>query len=395
MNNSTICPGFMAAGIAAQIKKKGVIDLGLIYSEKDASVAGVFTNSLVQAAPVILDKKRVESGKCRAIIVNSGNANCCTGEQGMVHAVAMTEFIASRLNLPEEKVLVASTGVIGEPFPINRVKTAVPGLIEALNPHGFKNLARSIMTTDTVEKLIFRHKEINGKKITIAGVAKGAGMIRPDMATMLCFICTDAGIAPDLLHTLLLSATKKSFNKITIDGDTSTNDTVIIMANNDSRVTIENKAEINIFQQLLDDLLLSLAKMLVKDGEGVTKFVEVIVKGAENNKDAGKIADTIANSNLVKTAFFGEDANWGRIIAAAGRAGAQINQDLIDIYFDDVMMVKNGMGCGKDVEALATKVLKKSEFVLTIDLKIKSGSASVFTCDFSVDYVKINADYRT
>jgi len=385
----------MAAGIAAQIKKKGVIDLGLIYSEKDASVAGVFTNSLVQAAPVILDKKRVESGKCRAIIVNSGNANCCTGEQGMVHAVAMTEFIASRLNLPEEKVLVASTGVIGEPFPINRVKTAVPGLIEALNPHGFKNLARSIMTTDTVEKLIFRHKEINGKKITIAGVAKGAGMIRPDMATMLCFICTDAGIAPDLLHTLLLSATKKSFNKITIDGDTSTNDTVIIMANNDSRVTIENKAEINIFQQLLDDLLLSLAKMLVKDGEGVTKFVEVIVKGAENNKDAGKIADTIANSNLVKTAFFGEDANWGRIIAAAGRAGAQINQDLIDIYFDDVMMVKNGMGCGKDVEALATKVLKKSEFVLTIDLKIKSGSASVFTCDFSVDYVKINADYRT
>ncbi len=385
----------MAAGIAAQIKKKGVIDLGLIYSEKDASVAGVFTNSLVQAAPVILDKKRVKSGKCRAIIVNSGNANCCTGEQGMLHALAMTEFIASRLNLPEEKVLVASTGVIGEPFPISRVETAVPGLIEALNPHGFKNLARSIMTTDTVEKLIFRHKEINGKKITIAGVAKGAGMIRPDMATMLCFICTDAGIAPDLLHTLLLSATEKSFNKITIDGDTSTNDTVIIMANNDSQVTIENQAEINIFQQLLDDLLLSLAKMLVKDGEGVTKFVEVIVKGAENNKDAGKIADTIANSNLVKTAFFGEDANWGRIIAAAGRAGAQINQDLIDIYFDDVMMVKNGMGCGKDVEALATKVLKKSEFVLTIDLKIKSGSASVFTCDFSVDYVKINADYRT
>ncbi len=385
----------MAAGIAAQIKKKGVIDLGLIYSEKDASVAGVFTNSLVQAAPVILDKKRVESGQCRAIIVNSGNANCCTGEEGMVHAVAMTEFIASRLNLPEEKVLVASTGVIGEPFPINRVETAVPGLIEALTPHGFENFARSIMTTDTVEKLIFRHKEINGKKITIAGVAKGAGMIRPDMATMLCFICTDAGIAPDLLHTLLLSSTEKSFNKITIDGDTSTNDTVIIMANNDSQVTIENKAEINIFQQLLDDLLLSLAKMLVKDGEGVTKFVEVIVKGAENNKDARKIADTIANSNLVKTAFFGEDANWGRIIAAAGRSGAQINQDLIDIYFDDVMMVKNGMGCGKDVEALATKVLKKSEFVLTIDLKIKAGSASVFTCDFSVDYVKINADYRT
>ncbi len=385
----------MAAGVAAQINKKGVIDLGLIYSEKDASVAGVFTKSLVQAAPVILDKKRVKSGKCRAIIVNSGNANCCTGEDGMAHAVAMTEFIASSLDLPEEKVLLASTGVIGEPFPINRVETAVPGLIEALSPHGFENFARSIMTTDTVKKLIFRHKEINGKKITVTGVAKGAGMIRPDMATMLCFICTDAGIAPDLLHTLLLSATEKSFNKITIDGDTSTNDTVIIMANNDSRVTIENKTEINIFQQLLNDLLLALAKMLVKDGEGVTKFVEVIVKGAENNHDAGKIADTIANSNLVKTAFFGEDANWGRIIAAAGRAGAQVNQDLIDIYFNDVMMVKNGMGCGKDVEALATKVLKKSEFVLTLDLNIKSGFASVFTCDFSVDYVKINANYRT
>ena len=395
MNKSPICPGFLAAGIASGIKKNGILDLGLIYSENDASVAGLFTKNQIQAAPVILDKIRVKSGKSRAIIVNSGNANCCTGEKGMADAKAMAGFAASNLHLQEEMVLVSSTGVIGEPFPVHKVETAAPDLIKALRPHGFKDFARSIMTTDTVEKLISKKGKINGKEFTVTGIAKGAGMIKPDMATMLCFVCTDVGVTPDLLHRLLFFATRRSFNRISIDGDTSTNDTVILMANNHSEIAIENETDINIFQQILDDVLLSLAKMLIKDGEGVTKFVEVIVKGAENDEDARKIADTVADSNLVKTAFFGEDANWGRIIAAAGRAGGQINPDRIDIYFDNIMMVKNGIGCGKTVEAEATKVLKKSEFVLTIDLNINTGYASLFTCDFSVDYVKINADYRT
>jgi glutamate N-acetyltransferase / amino-acid N-acetyltransferase len=390
-----MCPGFKASGIAAGLKKKNKADLGLIYSRVPANVAGMFTRNRVKAAPVILDKKRIKSGVCQAIIVNSGNANCCTGEQGIRDAETMASVSASELGISEDLVLVASTGVIGEPLPIENIKTAIPDLVESLQPDGIPDLAKSIMTTDTVPKMVSGQGVVEGKTFSVIGVAKGAGMIRPDMATMLCFICTDANAAPEILKETLVSAVDRSFNRITIDGDTSTNDTVLMMANGLSGVDIERSAQKEIFQKVLDQICLDLAKQLVRDGEGVTKLVEIIVQGAASDSEAIKVADTIAHSPLVKTAFFGEDANWGRIIGAVGRAGVDIDPDRIDLYFDDVQMVKAGMGCGKAVEVEATKVLKKSEFTVAVHLNIGQGSGSMITCDFSVDYVKINADYRS
>jgi glutamate N-acetyltransferase/amino-acid N-acetyltransferase len=395
MNNTIICPGFKAAAVASGIKKNGNLDLGLIYSETDAAVAGIFTKNRVKAAPVLLDIQRIKSGTCRAFIANSGNANCCTGDKGLKDAIEMAQLAASGLNISENLVLVASTGVIGQPLPVDKVKNAVPQIIGCLSENGLNDFARSIMTTDTIPKLVSRHGSIDGNTFTVTGIAKGAGMIRPDMATMLCFVITDIGASSDILREAILLSAQLSFNKITIDGDTSTNDTVLIMANGVSGAFIKNDAHKQMFQRILDDLFLTLARMVVKDGEGVTKVVEIIVKHAANHNDAKQVADTVAESNLVKTAFFGEDANWGRIIGAVGRANVSINPDTIDIYFNDVLMVKNSIGCGNDAEVEATKILKKPEFSVTVDLNMGHGSASVLTCDFSVDYVKINADYRT
>jgi glutamate N-acetyltransferase/amino-acid N-acetyltransferase len=389
------CPGFLTAGVACGLKKNNDKDLGLIYSEESANIAGVFTRNLVQAAPVLLDRQRITSGVCRALIVNSGNANCCTGDQGMLAALRMGRSAADGLDVSEDEVLVASTGVIGEPLPIDKIESAVPGLIDTMHQDGVLNLAEAIMTTDTVPKVISRCGELDGKSFTVTGVAKGAGMIRPDMATMLCFVMTDIQASPDVLKQLLVASVNRSLNRITVDGDTSTNDTALLMANGVSGIKIENPAQQQVFQAVLDDVLIALAKWLIKDAEGATKLVEIIVKGAASDSEAHKIADTVANSNLTKTALFGEDANWGRILAAAGRAGVPIEPQKIDISFGPVMMIQNGMGCGQAVEAEATKVLKQSEYDITIDLKMGSCRARVFTCDFSIDYVKINADYRT
>jgi len=390
-----ICSGFKAAGVAAGLKKKGKKDLGLMVSQVPATVAGVFTKNRVKAAPVILDRQRIKTGVCQAIIVNSGNANCCTGEQGIRDAETMASLAASELGISEDLVLVASTGVIGEPMPIEKIGAAIPTLVNSLQSEGIPDLARSIMTTDTVPKMVSAHGVVDGKTFTVTGVAKGAGMIRPDMATMLCFVCTDVKVSSEILKEILVKAVNRSFNRITIDGDTSTNDTVLIMANGLSGAVIQSPAQKDIFQKILDEIFLDLAKQLVRDGEGVTKLVEIMVRNAVSDSDAQKVADTVAHSPLVKTAFFGEDANWGRIAGAVGRAGVQIDPDKIDVYFDDVQMVKAGMGQGKTVEAEATKVLKRAEFTLTIDLNSGSGSGSILTCDFSVDYVRINADYRS
>ncbi|RLB84538.1 MAG: ornithine acetyltransferase [Deltaproteobacteria bacterium] len=390
-----ICPGFKASGVASGLKKKGQKDLGLIYSEVPATVAGLFTKNRVKAAPVLLDMELIKSGVCQAVIVNSGNANCCTGEQGMHDAKTMTRLAASELGISNDLVFVASTGVIGAPLPIEKIKTAVPDLVQSLQPEGIADLARSIMTTDTVPKMVSSQAVVEGKTFTVTGVAKGAGMIRPDMATMLCFVCTDVGVSPDVLKETLVKAADRSFNRITIDGDTSTNDTVMIMANGLSGAVIQSVAHKNIFQKVLDQILLDLAKQLVRDGEGVTKLVEIIVRGAVSHSDARKVADTVAHSPLVKTSFFGEDANWGRILGAVGRADAKVDPNKIDVYFDNVQMVKGGMGCGKAVEAEATKVLSKPGFVVIIDLNMGRGSDLMYTCDFSVDYVRINADYRS
>jgi len=390
-----MCAGFKAAGLAAGIKKKGEKDLGLMVSRVPATVAGVFTKNQVKAAPVILDRRRIKTGVCQAIIVNSGNANCCTGEQGIRDAETMARVAGSELGISEDLVLVASTGVIGEPLPIEKINAAIPPLVNSLQSEGIPNLARAIMTTDTVPKMVSAQGVVDGKTFTVTGVAKGAGMIRPDMATMLCFVCTDVKISSEILKEILVKAVNRSFNRITIDGDTSTNDTVVVMANGLSGAVIQSSAQKEIFQKISDEIFLDLAKQLVRDGEGVTKLVEIVVRNAVSDSDARKIADTVAHSPLVKTAFFGEDANWGRIAGAVGRAGVQLDPDKIDVYFDNVQMVKAGMGQGKTVEADATRVLKRPEFTVTIDLNSGSGSGSILTCDFSVDYVRINADYRS
>jgi glutamate N-acetyltransferase/amino-acid N-acetyltransferase len=392
---SLICKGFTAGGVAAGIKKNGNLDLGMLASDRPARVAAVFTNNLIQAAPVKLDRERVKSGMARAVVANAGNANCANGQQGLAAAKAMGAEAARALNVPEDQVLVASTGVIGAPFPSEKVAAAMPLLGKQLREVGIVDLARAIMTTDTVPKTGAREGLVDGIGYRMVAVAKGAGMIRPDMATMLCFICTDAEMAVDDLQRALKRSVDGSFNRITIDGDTSTNDTVILMANGASGALVQSEGDKATFQRLLDDLLVDLARQLVKDGEGVTKVVDLTVRGARSDNDARIIADTIAHSPLVKTAFFGEDANWGRIIGAAGRAGVDLDPDRLDLFFDDVQMVKNGSGCGLGAERDATVVLKNPEFSVTLDLNQGAGQAAMLTCDFSIDYVKINADYRS
>ena len=389
------CKGFRAAGIAAGLKKNGQPDLGLIYSETAAAAAAVFTRNVVQAAPVLLDRQRIRSGLCRAIVVNSGNANCCNGEDGLRNAKAMSAVVARQLDIPEDQVLVASTGVIGQPLPIDRIVDAAPRLVADLAVDGFQRLASAIMTTDTEPKYIHRQGLIGNRRFNIVAVAKGAGMIRPDMATMLCFAATDATVDAARLDRMLRRAVDRSFNRITVDGDTSTNDTVVLLANGSGKAVVENEADQAAFQKVLDGIFLDLAQWLVRDGEGASKLVEVRVQGAPTDRDARRVADTVAESPLVKTALFGEDANWGRILGAAGRAGVPFDPAQVAVYFDQVQMVAGGVGCGAEAEAAATSVLKQPELQITIDLNSGVGKASVLTCDFSIEYVRINADYRS
>ncbi len=389
------CPGFVAAGVAAGIKKNGCKDLGLIVSDRPVAVAGLFTRNMVQAAPVRLDRERVQAGVCRAVIVNSGNANCCTGQAGERDARRMAAAAAGAVAVPEDQVLVASTGVIGEPLPVERIEQALPGLVRALAPGGVTDFAEAIMTTDRVPKVVSRRGPVGGRAVTVTGVAKGAGMIRPDVATMLCFIMTDARVEAPLLREVLAAGAERSFNRITVDGDTSTNDTILLLSSGLSAAAVKSPAERAAFQALLDDTMLALARWVVKDAEGANKLVRVAVRGAASDPDALKIADTVANSPLVKTALFGEDANWGRVLAAAGRAGVPFDPGRVDIFIGPVQMVAGGMGCGKAAEAEATRVLKTDEFEISIDLHQGTGHDAVYTCDFSIDYVKINADYRS
>ena len=389
------CPGFRAAGLAAGIKKNGRKDLGLIVSDLPATVAGVFTRNRVQAAPVQVCRERVRGGACRAVVANSGNANCCTGDAGYRAALRMARAVALGVDAAEEQVLVASTGVIGEPLPVERVEQAVPELVRRLSPDGLADFAEAIMTTDRVPKGLSRQGRIDGKTFTLTGVVKGAGMIRPDVATMLCFIVTDARVGAGDLQAALAAGADRSFNCITVDGDTSTNDTILLMASGASPAVIESAASKAAFQSALDDLMLGLAKWVVKDAEGSNKLVQIAVRGAQSDADARRVAETVAHSPLVKTALFGEDANWGRILAAAGRSGAMLDPGTVDIFIGAVQMVACGSGCGKDVEAEATRVLKQDEFTIAIDLHLGEGRAMMYTCDFSIDYVKINADYRS
>jgi len=389
------CPGFHAAGMAAGIKKNGRKDLGLLVCDTPAAVAGLFTRNRIQAAPVLLDRERIGVGVCRAVIVNSGNANCCTGREGYQHAVGMARAAATGLGVPEEQVLVASTGVIGEPLPVERIERTLPALLASLSPEGVADFAEAIMTTDRVPKAASRQVDIDGGRVTLTGVVKGAGMIRPDVATMLCFLMTDARVSAGRLREILALGAERSFNRISVDGDTSTNDTILALASGRSGVDVEAAAARAVFQTQIDELMLALAKWVVKDAEGSNKLVEIRVGGAVSDSDARTIADTIAHSPLVKTALFGEDANWGRILAAAGRAGAPLDPTQVDVFIGPVQMVSKGIGRGKEAEAAATRVLKTDEFSITVDLHLGTGRAAVYTCDLSIDYVKINADYRS
>ncbi|MDP1993196.1 MAG: bifunctional glutamate N-acetyltransferase/amino-acid acetyltransferase ArgJ [Syntrophales bacterium] len=398
MNKTLTVPGFKAAAVKAGIRGKDRLDVALIFSEVPAAAAGVFTTSKVKAAPVLLDMEYLRDGKAQAIIVNSGIANACTGKPGMELALGTSRLVAAQLGLADDLVLVASTGVIGQQLDLAIFSNCMPPLAESLRNDGFSDVARAMMTTDTVPKTARREVELSGKKITILGLAKGSGMIMPNMATMLSFIVTDAAVHASVLQQMLRQSVAQSFNAVTVDGDTSTNDTVLLLANGkagNAEICSLDAADGRLFRQCLDDLCLDLALQIVKDGEGATKFITVHVKGAASRQEADQAARTVANSSLVKTAFFGEDANWGRIIAALGRAGIDVDPDRVDISFDEVMMVRDGLGLGPEQEKLATGVLKQQAFAVVIDLKTGQSEAKVYTCDLSLDYIRINADYRS
>lgn len=396
MSNVGIPAGFRFSGIASGIKKSGKLDLGLIVSDQPADCAGVFTRNKVIAAPLLLTQPRVAKGKCQAILVNSGNANACTGSAGLQVAETTVDLLVGELQIADNLVSVASTGVIGELLPLEPFSCGIPKLVKNLSADQAVAVAEAMMTTDAFSKTATA-MESGEQNYRILGLAKGAGMIHPNMATMLGFVLTDAQVNPVLLKPVLERAVKKSFNSITVDGDTSTNDMVLLLANGaaNSAVIEPDTREAEIFSQHLERVLLDLAKMIVRDGEGATKLVQIRVVGAENEDSARIAARSVATSSLVKTAFFGEDANWGRIIAAVGYSGVNIDPNRIDISFNQVPVAINGLAVGSEQEAAATRVLQLDEFVVTVDLHQGQAESSYYTSDLNYEYIKINADYRT
>ena len=394
-------PGFVASAVAASIRYRDRHDLALIAAEADAetTASGVFTKNRFCAAPVELCKLHLESGSPRAVIVNAGIANACTGEEGLARAREMAGLAARALHIPTERVLVASTGVIGRQVPIEPVRNAMAALVQGLRPGGWEQAARAIMTTDTVPKMAVARISLGGKTVTIGGIAKGSGMIAPDMATLLAFACTDATVHKDVLDHWVRLGAEESFNRITVDGDTSTNDTLLVFASGragNGVILDRESTESRVFGQALKAVLLDLAKQLVMDGEGATKFIEIQVTSAACVGDARTIAFTVAHSPLVKTAFFGEDANWGRIVAAAGRAGVPLDPERVALYFDDVCVFRDGAPIhDPDIEAKASSVFKRKEIAVRLDLRMGESDFTAYTCDLSYDYVKINASYRS
>ncbi|MHB8483066.1 MAG: bifunctional glutamate N-acetyltransferase/amino-acid acetyltransferase ArgJ [Nitrospiria bacterium] len=389
-------PGFTGGGIYCGIKKVAKPDLALIYSDRPCAAAGVFTKNQVVASSVTLSRKHVRGGKARAIIVNSGNANVCTGKKGEQSSLEILKATAKALNIPQKEVLIASTGKISEPLPVERIITAIPELTRRLSVQGCHHAAEAILTTDTCVKKVTVKGKVGDSLITLGGFAKGSGMIHPNMATMLAFLGTNARISPGLLKKSLKKSCDLSFNSITVD-TTSTNDLVLILANGlaGNRLFSESSKEYNQFQDLLTAACTELAKMIVKDGEGATKFVALEIEGAKNGLHAKKIAYSIAQSPLVKTALFGEDANWGRIMAAIGCSGVPIKENKISISINRFPFVKNGIGLGGETETKVSRILKQKEYTIKVDLHLGRGSARVWTTDLSYDYIKINASYRS
>lgn len=370
--------------------------MAIVYSEVPAVAAGIFTTNRVQAAPVILSKEYLEKGKAQAIIANSGNANACLGAIGMEAARRMTAAAGKALGIPADSVLVASTGVIGVALPVEKIETALAEQSDFLSATGSAAAARAIMTTDTFPKEFALELELGGAIVRIGGIAKGSGMIHPNMATMFGFISTDAKIDRSLLQKAISTAGKTSFNRISVDGDTSTNDCLFILANglaNNKPLTTEDQ-DYQIFLKALTTVCLELAKMLARDGEGATKLVEIKVSGAKTEDEAVKVGKSVATSNLVKTALFGEDANWGRILAAVGYSGVMVDPERISICLGDLPVFQKGVGLVFD-EVKAKQILAEKEILIAIDLNEGNETASVWTCDLSYDYVKINGSYRS
>ena len=391
----TAVPGILAAGVSAGIKKTHVPDLALIVSEQPAVISGVLTRNKIVAAPVVLSRSRLRAGLARAIVANSGNANACTGRKGMDDAKETSALVAKLLRCPVQQVFIGSTGVIGKPLPMERIRVAIPRLVANLSRQGGTDSARAIMTTDTKLKMTAATDRIAGRQITLGGIAKGSGMIHPDMATMLCYLATDARISKAMLQRALRTATEESFNRIPLDGDTSTNDMVLCLANGVAGNRPFADTDAGRFQNLINEVCRDLAKMIARDGEGATKFVELRVTAARTQGDAIRVANTIATSSLVKTAWFGEDSNWGRIMAAIGRTGVNVVEKRIAISYGNVPVVRGGISLGPAAEAQANAVLKRPEFALTVSLGQGRASATVWTSDLSIDYVKINASYRS
>jgi len=395
----TYVDGFMSSGVAADIKgkKTGKKDVAVIYSEDECVAAGVFTVNKVRSKTIDVCLEHIKNN-IKAIVVNSGNANACVGKKGYDDAKKMTEIVGEQLNISKEKVLVSSTGVIGQKLPMDRIEKGIVDACKNLKADGGMDTAAAIMTTDLTKKTIALEIEMeNNEIVKIGAIAKGSGMIHPNMATMLGYITTDVNIEKEILENMLREITNKTFNMISVDRDTSTNDSLIILTNRRAKnKLIDSTSSIDYerFKRALYYVMEYLAKAIAKDGEGATKLVEVNVKNAQEFEDAKKVGMAVVTSPLVKTAIFGKDANWGRIIAAVGYAGVEVNEGSIDIYVGNVKVCQNGIGILESEDEI-NKELAKDEIIITIDLKSGQSDAKVWGCDLSYDYIKINADYRS
>ncbi len=399
--NIKICPGYQFAGVSCGLKAGGALDLALLLSDCPAVAAAVFTKNKFPAAPVIYGRRQIAEGsKLRAVLINSGNANACTGHQGEVDVVTVAEVLAASLGLSRAEVFISSTGVIGEPFPVTTVLNGIEPLIADLGQKGvvsgtLASAAQAIMTTDKSPKIVGIEVETSQGCVTLTGIAKGAGMIHPDMATMLGYLLTDAEIDRQVWQEMLQRVVDKSFNRISVDGDMSTNDTVLALANGISGCCLASSSDLALLEGALLQVARQLAMMIVKDGEGATKVVEITVVGVAGVEDAEKICRTVANSALVKTAFFGQDANWGRIIAAVGYAGVELKPELVNINFDQVRVVSGGVRDPQYREEEGAAVLRQAQFSVKIDLQSGEDEFTLLTSDLTHEYVSINADYRS
>jgi glutamate N-acetyltransferase / amino-acid N-acetyltransferase len=393
-----IVPGFRWAGVACGLKKTGAPDLALLVSDVPAAVAGVFTRSTVVGAPVTVSRARVARGRARGVVVNSGCSNVAMGARGIRDAEAMAAAAARAVGCDPKEMLVASTGVIGMPLPLDKIKSGVRAAHEALAPHNVSEAAVAIMTTDTVPKVAVRRFRIGGRTATIAGIAKGSGMIEPNMATMLSFVATDAAVAPAALRGFLRRAADASYNKLTIDGETSTSDTVLLFANGalgNPPIASARAKGARELAAALEGVCVDLVRALARDGEGATKLVTVKVRGARTPEQAEKAAKRIANSVLVKTALFGGDSNWGRVLQTIGAGRIELDLGKAEVKWAGVTVFKNGRSSGPGARAKAGEAMKGTELDVVVNLARGRSEATVWTCDLSYEYVKVNAEYTT